>query len=124
MNNFLIIFILLFSIFTQASSYEFSVMTLNVQNLFDTLDDPKKDDKAYLPIKKKQSEEHQKSCENINVKSWKDECMFMDWNEETKDIKLRNLVKNIISYDNVGPDVLGLQEVENLNILRLSLIHI
>ena len=31
--------------------------------------------------KKKQSEEHQKSCENINVKSWKDECMFMDWNE-------------------------------------------
>lgn len=118
MNNFLIIFLSLFSIFTQASSYEFSVMTLNVQNLFDTLDDPKKDDKAYLPIKKKQSKEHQKSCEKINVKSWKDECMFMDWNEETKDIKLRNLVKNIISYDNVGPDVLGLQEVENQNILK------
>jgi len=29
--------------------YEFSAMTLNVDNLFDTLDDIKKDDKAYLP---------------------------------------------------------------------------
>ena len=32
---------------------EFSVMTLNVDNLFDTIDDPGKDDKAYLPIEAK-----------------------------------------------------------------------
>ena len=30
-------------------SYEFSAMTLNAQNLFDTTDDKNKDDKAYLP---------------------------------------------------------------------------
>ena len=37
-----------------------SVMTFNVQNLFDTNDDPYKDDKAYLPLDKKLSEKHQK----------------------------------------------------------------
>ena len=31
-------------------SFEFSAMTYNAQNLFDTLDDPKKNDKAYLSI--------------------------------------------------------------------------
>ena len=33
-----------------ALTNEFSAMTLNVDNLFDTLDDKNKDDKAYLPI--------------------------------------------------------------------------
>ena len=38
----------------------FSVMNLNTQNLFDTLDDEGKDDKAYLPIEKKDSFEHKR----------------------------------------------------------------
>ena len=32
---------------------DFSAMTLNVDNLFDTYDDKNKDDKAYLPIELK-----------------------------------------------------------------------
>ena len=28
---------------------DFSVMSINAQNLFDTIDDTKKDDKAFLP---------------------------------------------------------------------------
>ena len=35
-----------------------SIMSINAQNLFDTIDDPKKDDKAFLPIELKQSELH------------------------------------------------------------------
>ena len=35
-----------------------SVMTLNVENLFDTFDDLKKDDKAFLPIEKKLTDQH------------------------------------------------------------------
>ena len=41
---------------TMIFGYEFSAMTLNVDNLFDTLDDIRKDDEAYLPIEFKQSE--------------------------------------------------------------------
>jgi endonuclease/exonuclease/phosphatase family metal-dependent hydrolase len=46
------------------------------------------------------------------------ECFFQDWNEETKNAKLQNLVEIIISYDKNGADIVGLQEVENINILE------
>ena len=45
------------------------------------------------------------------------ECFFQDWNEETKNAKLNNIAKVIISYGNNGADVVGLQEIENINIL-------
>ena len=100
-----------------AFSFELSVMTLNVDNLFDTYDDKNKDDKAYLPIELKQSKPHINSCNKIPVKTWKNECLFLDWDEETKDRKLQNIVKEIISYNETGPDILALQEIENNNIL-------
>ena len=48
-----LVLILLFSSSLSVFSSEFSAMTFNTQNLFDTLDDPKKNDKAYLPIELK-----------------------------------------------------------------------
>ena len=51
----------------------FSIMTYNVENLFDTLDDEGKDDKAYLPLAQKQSEEHVKACNKVKVKKWRNE---------------------------------------------------
>ena len=119
MRKFILSISILFIFYTNLiSGTEFSVMTLNAQNLFDTIDDIKKDDKAYLPIELKQSEKHIKSCNRINVKPWREECLYLDWDNETKDIKLANLVKNIISYNKNGPDILALQEVENINILK------
>lgn len=94
-----------------------SVMSINAQNLFDIVDDPKKDDKAFLPIELKQSKLHKNECNNISVKRWRMECFFQDWNEETKNAKLNNLVEIITSYGNDGADVVGLQEIENINIL-------
>lgn len=115
MRNFL--FISVFFISFSVLSYEFSVMTINTQNLFDILDDPMKDDKAYLPIELKKSKNHINSCKYIKVNSWKDECLNLDWDEETKNAKLINLANEIIKYNDSGPDILALQEVENLNIL-------
>ena len=100
-----------------AQSESFTIMTFNAQNLFDTKDDAGKDDKAYLPLELKQNEEHQRSCSNINVKAWRNECFFLDWNEETKNAKLDILVKNIITYNDGGADIIALQEIENKNIL-------
>ena len=51
------------------------------------------------------------------MQSWKYECLFLDWDEETKNKKLKNIVTEIISYDNSGPDILALQEIENEVIL-------
>ena len=93
-------------------------MSINAQNLFDTMDDPGKDDKAFLPIEMKQSKEHKNSCNSITVNRWRMECFFQDWDEETKNAKLNNLIEVIISYDSNGADVIGLQEIENMNILE------
>ena len=93
-------------------------MSINAQNLFDTMDDPGKDDKAFLPIEMKQSKEHKNSCNSITVNRWRMECFFQDWDQETKNAKLNNLLEVIVSYDSNGADVIGLQEIENMNILE------
>ena len=50
------LFLIILCVSNSISANSFSVMTLNSQNLFDTNDDdPGKDDKAYLPLEKKQS---------------------------------------------------------------------
>ena len=113
-----IYFLALFFSFPAQSDSSFSVMTFNVNNLFDVLDDPKKDDKAYLPIELKQTKKHINSCNRIRVNSWKNECLYLDWDPETKDAKLKNLARDILFYDETGPDILALQEVENTNILN------
>ena len=113
-----IYFLALFFSFPAQSDSSFSVMTLNVNNLFDELDDPKKDDKAYLPIELKQTNKHINSCNRVPVNSWKNECLYLDWDSETKDAKLKNLARDILLYDETGPDILALQEVENINILN------
>jgi endonuclease/exonuclease/phosphatase family metal-dependent hydrolase len=109
----------LFFLFSSVSYAEnISVMSINAQNLFDTIDDPGKDDKAFLPIEMKQSREHKNSCNSITVNRWRMECFFQDWDEETKNAKLNNLLEVIVSYDSNGADVIGLQEIENINILE------
>ena len=48
-----------------------TVMTFNVENLFDNNDDPGKDDKTYLPIAAKQDPAHIDACNTIDVDRWR-----------------------------------------------------
>ena len=117
MNKYILLLALFFSLH-QIGADTFSVMTMNVENLFDTKDDYGKDDKAFLPLSKKSSQNHINSCQRIRVNKWKNECLFLDWNDEAKNAKLQNIVKTITLYDDVGPDIIFFQEVENKNILK------
>lgn len=103
-----------------------TIMTFNVENLFDATDDPGKDDHAYLPLAMKQSAAHRALCEPIEVPRWRRECLELDWNEAAVEFKLRQLAKAILQVnDGRGPDVIALQEVENAGILsRLSRDHL
>ncbi len=71
----------------------FTVGFYNVENLFDTIDDPTKNDADFLPNGKKQ------------------------WTAERYAIKINNLTKVITALGNNGPDVLGLCEVENKEVV-------
>lgn len=99
-----------------------TIMTFNVENLFDTEDDAGKNDRAYLPRTKKNDPEHIAACEIIEVERWRWECLELDWNEDILDFKLRQIASAILQVnDGRGPDILALQEVENIRILeRLS----
>jgi len=74
----------------------FYVASWNVENLFDTFDEPAKDDSEFLPESEKQ------------------------WTDARFDQKLSSLAK-VVNYMNDGcaPDVLGLIEVENMNVIKL-----
>ena len=61
MRNLLVLTVFIFSS-VAVSDTAITVMSYNVENLFDSLDDPGKDDKAYLPYSLKQSEDHIEAC--------------------------------------------------------------
>lgn len=73
----------------------FYVASWNVENLFDTFNDPNTIDEDFLPESDNQ------------------------WTEDRFQQKLVNLAK-VINYmnDGCGPDVLGLVEIENINVLK------
>jgi len=103
-----------------------TIMSFNVQNLFDNVDDPGKDDKAYLPLAAKQNDEHVDACNGIEVESWRDECLTLDWSDAALNHKLGELATTIRQVnDGSGADVIAMQEVENVAILeRLRTEHL
>ena len=96
-----------------------TVMTFNVENLFDNIDDPVKDDKAYLPLSAKQTAAHKNACNEIEVQRWRDECLDLDWNDDILDYKMSVIAATILQVnDGRGADIVALQEIENLAVLE------
>ena len=76
-------------------THPFSLAFYNVENLFDTIDDPHKNDNRYLPDSK------------------------VAWNTERYYHKMENISKVIAAMDSVElPSVIGLAEVENKAVLQ------
>jgi hypothetical protein len=103
-----------------------TIMSLNVQNLFDNIDDTGKDDKAYLPIAAKQDPAHIAACNEIPVEAWRNECLYLDWSDDAVDFKLSIIADTIRQVNaGTGADIIAIQEVENLRILeRLRTEHL
>lgn len=100
-------------------SYAVTIMAFNVENLFDNVDDPGKDDKAYLPIEAKQSQTHIDECNEIEVDRWRAECLLLDWSEQAIAYKIDVLADTIEQVGGGrGPDIIALQEIENIRILE------
>jgi endonuclease/exonuclease/phosphatase family metal-dependent hydrolase len=95
-----------------------TLMTFNVLNLFDNQDDPGKYDETYLPIEAKQNEAHIAGCNEIEVDSWRAQCLDLDWSDLAIEVKITALANTIRQVnDGKGADIIALQEVENISIL-------
>lgn len=99
MRKFILLIILYFCIsntFLFAQDYNLGVIAFyNLENLFDTEDDPKIRDEEFLPVGSKQ------------------------WNQERYQVKLNNMAKVISQLGGKnGPAILGVCEVENKKVLE------
>lgn len=103
-----------------SKSIETSVMTLNVENLFDTRHDRGTEDFTYLPLKKKKSSKEAAAfCEAMKPGFYKTQCSELDWNEKVLSAKMKNIGELIRYADNgKGPDHILLAEVENIQVLK------
>jgi hypothetical protein len=103
----------------QASADSLTIMTFNVENLFDSVDDPGKEDHTYLALTDKQSDEHKAACAEIEVVRWREQCLDWDWSDSIIEQKLSVVADVILQADNGrGPDIIALQEIENIGILE------
>lgn len=100
-----------------ATSGGVSIMTFNVENLFDSADDPGKDDLTYLPSKSKNTPQHVAACEAIEVERWRNDCLYLDWTDEVIAAKLA-AIAGAIRQVKGGADIIAFQEVENIAILE------
>ena len=102
-----------------SSEASVTIMAFNVENLFDNVDDPEKNDRTYLALADKQTREHKTACEEIQVDRWREQCLDWDWSDDIIEKKLAVVAGAILQVsDGRGPDIVALQEVENIGILE------
>jgi len=96
-----------------------SLLSLNVENLFDLEDDADKNDEAFLPLAKKRDPGMANRCRFQNDSTYRaEECLTKDWSKRVLERKMRRLTDLVEQVNGgYGPDIIILQEVENLNVL-------
>ena len=98
---------------------DISIMTYNVENLFDTVHDEGTEDHAFLPLSKKHTTQHKQHCETIRSKRYRLDCLYADWSEPHLKIKMKRLAATILQVNHgKGPDILIMPEVENIQVLK------
>lgn len=125
-----VIFIFQLTFAHASSEKQFSIMSYNVENLFDTIHDEGKEDYEMLPFQLKKTiylEEVQRVCAKYNVNKVETirtkECLVSDWNYHIYIQKIKNLVSVIVSYNSnshgmKGADIVILPEIENLRVMK------
>ncbi len=101
------------------SANEVSVMTFNVENMFDATHDEGTEDYTYLPKSKKSDPAIQAYCKTISNPGYREDCFSLDWSEAVVKFKLSQVAKVIRHVERGnGPDNILFSEVENLSVLK------
>lgn len=99
---------------------EISVMSFNVENMFDNVHNAGVNDYTYLPLAQKKTPEVQAYCKTQSNSFYRSECFNKNWNDAAVNFKISQ-VAQVISYvdGGKGPDNLLIAEIENENILKM-----
>lgn len=89
----------------------------NVENLFDAKHDKEngldKEDWSFLP---REASGKKEACQKLKSRHHRRECLATDWSDSVVELKVGQ-IKEILSKGRVLPDFLGLQEIENPQVL-------
>ena len=107
---------------TPAASEVITIAAFNVENLFDTVDDPDNPrDDTYLPLSVKQIDQaaHNANCETWNGSTgfFSDRCKTLDWSDAVYSQKLARLGETILALGTL-PEVIVVPETENAQVLE------
>ncbi|HEX7675696.1 MAG TPA: endonuclease/exonuclease/phosphatase family protein [Bdellovibrio sp.] len=104
----------------QKAPNEISIMSFNMENLFDTVHTPGHEDYTYLPLALKQSDPAMREgCIKSNdSERRRNECLSTNWTPEALDKKLTNISKVVLGVDGNGPDNLMIMEIESDVVLK------
>lgn len=92
-----------------------TVMSYNVQNLFDADHDEGKDDYTFLP---KSFPGKMEECAKIKIPTYRELCEKTDWRTDLVNLKISQ-IKKAVGHQGFIPDILALSEVENENVLNM-----
>ncbi len=111
-------FLLILSI--EASAASVSVMTYNLENLFDDRHEQGKLDFTFLPKRLKTTAKIKSYCQSQKSNKRRNQCFDLDWTAKQIDLKLKRISQAILSStkDGKGPDIVVLQEIENKAMLE------
>lgn len=110
---------------TTQPKHSVSLMSYNVENLFDTQFDKGTEDCTYLPKILKNTAQHIACCQAIRSARYKRACHNLNWTKAVLKAKLENLAQVIRQVNNgKGPDIVILSEVENKSVLKQLLTHL
>lgn len=94
------------------------ILTYNVENLFDTEDDPDKLDDAFIPAADKENAIFQNKCRVRNAGGRNvAECLNKNWSKRMLKRKLDRLA-DVVAQVPGGPDILIVEEVESRGVLE------
>lgn len=94
---------------------EVSLMSFNMENLFDTVHTEGHEDYTYLPLYVKQGDpKMRQGCVDSTDSDYRrNECLSTNWTPEALDKKLTNISKVVLDVDGQGPDNLMIIEIES-----------
>lgn len=98
---------------TIAGQNQIKVMAYNVENLFNTIHDVNKNDFEFLP----KSDPNKRYCARNSDDYYRIKCFKTDWTLPRLKLKLSQIIKVIRSQGTL-PDVLALEEVEGLDVVK------
>lgn len=98
-----------------AGSKLISILSYNVENLFDVEHDSSKIDWEFLPAGYPGRDAY---CQGLRTSKEQKQCLETDWTADKLELKIKQIKKVVDLASPILPEIMGVSEIENENVVR------